>query len=151
MSKNSMTFLRLHATVCSSILRLRSAVPKMAALLKPYAAKELVTALKQEVNIPIHLHTHDSTGNGVATVLMAAEAGVDIVDCAIGSMSSMTSQPSLNSVVEALRGTERDTGLDPDQLNILDDYYENVRKVYQVFESGMKAPKAEIYKYEIPF
>ncbi|MBQ6392166.1 MAG: pyruvate carboxylase [Eubacterium sp.] len=126
------------------------AIKDMAALLKPYAAKELVTALKQEVNIPIHLHTHDSTGNGVATVLMAAEAGVDIVDCAIGSMSSMTSQPSLNSVVEALRGTERDTGLDPDQLNILDDYYENVRKVYQVFESGMKAPKAEIYKYEIP-
>ncbi|MBR5047942.1 MAG: pyruvate carboxylase, partial [Eubacterium sp.] len=126
------------------------AIKDMAALLKPYAAKELVGALKQELKIPVHLHTHDSTGNGVATILMAAEAGVDIADCAIGSMSSMTSQPSLNSVVEALRGTERDTGLDPDQLNILDDYFENVRKVYQVFESGMQAPKAEIYKYEIP-
>ena len=126
------------------------AIKDMAALLKPYAAKQLISALKEELHVPIHLHTHDSTGNGVATVLMAAEAGVDIVDCAIGSMSSMTSQPSLNSVVEALAGTERDTGLNPDELNVLDQYYENVRKVYQVFESGMHAPKAEIYKYEIP-
>ncbi|MGL4790864.1 MAG: pyruvate carboxylase, partial [Anaerotignaceae bacterium] len=83
------------------------AIKDMAGLLKPYAAKELFTALKAELNIPVHFHTHDSTGNGVSTILMAAEAGVDIVDTAIEAMSSLTSQPSTNSVVEALRGTPR--------------------------------------------
>lgn len=126
------------------------AIKDMAALLKPYAAKELVSALKSELHIPIHLHTHDSTGNGISTLLMAAEAGVDIVDCAISSMSSMTSNPCMNSLVEALRGSKRDTGLDPDQLTVLSQYYENVRKVYKSFESGMDAPNTEIYKYEIP-
>ena len=87
----------------------------MSGLLKPYAAKKLVSTLKQEVGLPIHLHTHDTTGNQVAALLMAAEAGVDIVDCAIASMSSMTSQPSMNAVVAALQGTERDTGLDLDR------------------------------------
>ena len=122
----------------------------MAGLLKPYAAKELVSALKSELKIPIHLHTHDSTGNGVATVLMAAEAGVDIVDLAIESMSTLTSQPSMNAVVEALRGTERDTGLAFDDLQELSHYYGRVRKVYKSFESEMNAPNTEIYKYEIP-
>lgn len=126
------------------------AIKDMAGLLKPYAAKELVSALKSELKIPIHLHTHDSTGNGVATVLMAAEAGVDIVDLAIESMSTLTSQPSMNAVVEALRGTERDTGLNPEELDELSRYYGRVRKVYQSFESGMNSPTAEIYKYEIP-
>ena len=126
------------------------AIKDMAGLLKPYAAKELVSALKAELNIPIHLHTHDSTGNGVATVLMAAEAGVDIVDLAIESMSTLTSQPSMNAVVEALRGSERDTGLDFDQLQELSHYYGRVRKVYKSFESEMTSPNTEIYKYEIP-
>ena len=126
------------------------AIKDMAGLLKPYAAKELVTALKSELNIPIHLHTHDSTGNGVATILMAAEAGVDIVDLAIESMSTLTSQPSMNAVVEALRGSERDTGLDFDQLQELSHYYGRARKVYKAFESEMNAPNTEIYKYEIP-
>ncbi|MGN0204616.1 MAG: pyruvate carboxylase [Coprococcus sp.] len=126
------------------------AIKDMAGLLKPYAAKELVTALKSELSIPVHLHTHDSTGNGVATVLMAAEAGVDIVDLAIESMSTLTSQPSMNSVVEALRGTERDTGLDRDELSELSRYYGRVRKVYKSFESGMDSPNVDIYKYEIP-
>lgn len=126
------------------------AIKDMAGLLKPYAAKELVTALKSELKIPVHLHTHDSTGNGVSTVLMASEAGVDIVDLAIESMSSLTSQPSLNSVVEALKGTPRDTGLDTDELSRLSRYYGEVRKVYAGFESEMKAPNTEIYKYEIP-
>ena len=126
------------------------AIKDMAALLKPYAAKELITALKSELKIPVHLHTHDSTGNGVSTILMAAEAGVDIVDCAIGSMSSLTSNPSMNSVVEALKGSKRDTGLDTDELTALSQYYGNVRKVYKSFESGMDAPNTEIYKYEIP-
>ncbi len=126
------------------------AIKDMAGLLKPYAAKELFTELKKELNIPIHLHTHDTTGNGVSTVLMAAEAGVDIVDLAIESMSSNTSQPSMNSVVYSLKGTERDTGLDPDELNELSRYYEDVRKVYGEFESKIKTPSTEIYKYEIP-
>ena len=126
------------------------AIKDMAGLLKPYAAKELITALKSELNVPVHLHTHDTTGSGVATVLMAAEAGVDIVDLAIESMSSLTSQPSLNAVVEALRGTERDTGLDFEDLEELSRYYARVRKVYAGSESGMNAPNAEIYEYEIP-
>lgn len=126
------------------------AIKDMAGLLKPYAAKELVKALKSEINIPVHLHTHDSTGNGVATVLMAAEAGLDIADLAIESMSSLTSQPSMNSVVEALQGTKRDTGLNMDELNELSQYYARVRRVYKSFESDMDSPRAEIYKYEIP-
>ena len=89
----------------------------------------------------MHLHTHDTTGNGVSTVLMAAEAGVNIVDLAIQSMSSLTSQPSMNAVVEALRGTERDTGLDIDELNELSRYYSGVRQVYKSFESEMNTPK----------
>ena len=122
----------------------------MAGLLKPYAAKELFTALKEELNIPIHLHTHDSTGNGVSTILMAAEAGVNIADAAVESMSSLTSQPSMNSIVEALKGTKRDTKLDTDEIMYLSKYYQEVRKVFTGFESSMKTPNAEIYKYEIP-
>ena len=126
------------------------AIKDMAGLLKPYAAQKLVETLKSELHIPIHLHTHDTTGAGVATVLKAAEAGVDIADLAIESMSSCTSQPSLNVVVEALRGTERDTGLDFEGLDELSRYYEHVRKVYKANESGMVSPNAQIYKYEIP-
>ena len=137
--------LELESLGCHSI-----AIKDMAALLKPRAAKELVTALKKELHVPLHLHTHGSTGNGVSTVLMAAEAGVDIVDLAIESMSSMTSQPSMNAVVEALRGSKRDTGLDFEELDELSRYYGRIRKVYEQFESDMKAPNAEIYKYEIP-
>ena len=137
--------LELESLGCHSI-----AIKDMAALLKPRAAKELVTALKKELHVPLHLHTHDSTGNGVSTVLMAAEAGVDIVDLAIESMSSMTSQPSMNAVVEALRGSKRDTGLDFEELDELSRYYGRIHKVYEQFESDMKAPNAEIYKYEIP-
>ena len=125
-------------------------IKDMAGLVKPYAAKKLISALKEELKIPVNLHTHDSTGNGVSTLLMAAEAGVDIVDCAIGSMSSMTSNPCMNSLVEALRGTERDTKLNPDELTELSHYYEIIRPVYKQFESGMDAPNTEIYKYEIP-
>ena len=137
--------LELESLGCHSI-----AIKDMAALLKPHAAKELVTALKKELHVPLHLHTHDSTGNGVSTVLMAAEAGVDIVDLAIESMSSMTSQPSMIAVVEDLRGSIRDTGLDFEELDELSRYYGRIRKVYEQFESDMKAPNAEIYKYEIP-
>ena len=125
------------------------AIKDMAGLLKPYAAKKLFSTLKEELNIPLHLHTHDTTGNGVSTVLMAAEAGVDIADLAIQSMSSLTSQPSMNAVVEALKGTDRDTGLDVDQLTELSHYYQGVRQIFTGFESEMKTPNTEIYKYKL--
>ena len=126
------------------------AIKDMAGLLRPYAAKKLVSTLKQEIGIPIQFHTHDNCGNQVAAVLMAAEAGVDVVDCAISSMSGLTSQPSINSVVAALEGQERDTGLDPDRLQYLSDYWEDVRKRYSSFESGTYFPNTDNYRYEIP-
>ena len=126
------------------------AIKDMSGILKPYAAKKLVSTLKQEIGIPIQLHTHDTSGNQVAAYLMAAEAGVDVVDCAISSMSSLTSQPSLNAVVAALEGTERDTGLDLNRLQYLTDYWEDVRKRYDSFEAGIKCPATDIYRYEIP-
>ncbi|NLH01321.1 MAG: pyruvate carboxylase [Clostridiales bacterium] len=126
------------------------AIKDMSGLLKPYAAKKLVTALKNEVGVPIHLHTHDISGNQVATLLMAAEAGVDIVDVAISSMSSLTSQPSMNAVVAALEGHERDTGLNLDELQKLTNYWADVRLRYEKFDSGLRSPVTEIYKYEIP-
>ena len=125
-------------------------IKDMSGLLKPYAAKKLVTALKNEVGLPIHLHTHDTSGNQVAAYLMAAEAGVDIVDCAIDSMSSMTSQPSMNAVVSALQGQERDTGLCPEKLQKLSDYWADVRERYAGFEAGIKNPSTDIYRYEMP-
>ncbi len=126
------------------------AIKDMSGLLKPYAAKKLVTALKNEIGLPIHLHTHDTTSNQVATLLFAAEAGVDIVDTAISSMSSLTSQPSMNAVVAALEGQERDTGFVPDELQKLTDYYADVRLRYKSFDNGLKSPVTDIYKYEIP-
>ncbi len=126
------------------------AIKDMSGLLKPYAAKKLVKALKNEVGLPIHLHTHDISGNQVATLLMAAEAGVDIVDTAISSMSSLTSQPSMNAVVAALEGNERDTGLELDELQKLTDYWADVRLRYASFDGGLKSPVTDIYKYEIP-
>lgn len=125
-------------------------IKDMAGLLKPYAAYTLVKELKANINTPIHLHTHDTSGNGVATCLMASEAGVDIVDTALETMSSLTSQPSLNAVVEALKNTERDTKIDLYGYEELGNYYKDLRKVYSKFESDLKNPSAEIYKYEIP-
>ena len=126
------------------------AIKDMSGLLKPYAAKKLVKTLKEEVGLPIHLHSHDTSGNQVAAYLMAAESGVDVVDCAVASMSGLTSQPSLNAVVAALQGQERDTGLDLLKIQELSDYWEDVRKRYDVFESGLKTSMTEIYRYEIP-
>ncbi|TRY24287.1 pyruvate carboxylase [Brevibacillus sp. LEMMJ03] len=126
------------------------AIKDMAGLLKPYAAYELVRALKQEIGIPIHLHTHDTSGNGVAMLLKAIEAGVDIVDACVSSMSGLTSQPSLNALIAALAHTERDTGLSLDSFNKLSDYWEDVRPLYQGFESGMKASNTEVYVHEMP-
>jgi len=125
-------------------------IKDMSALLKPLAAEKLIKALKNEIEIPIHLHTHDTSGNGVATLLMAANAGVDIVDTAFNSMSGLTSQPALNSVAAALKNTDRDTGLDLDKIQEISDYWNSVRPVYNQFESDLKSGTAEIYKYEIP-
>ena len=125
-------------------------IKDMSGLLKPYAAKKLVSTLKQEVGLPIHLHTHDTTGNQVAAYLMAAEAGVDIVDCATASLSSLTSQPSLSAVVAALEGQERDTGLDLREIQRLDNYWADVRLRYETFDEGLRSPTTDIYRYEIP-
>ncbi|WP_232698165.1 pyruvate carboxylase [Brevibacillus daliensis] len=126
------------------------AIKDMAGLLKPYAAYQLVHALKQEIGIPIHLHTHDSSGNGGATLLKAIEAGVDIVDASISSMSGLTSQPSLNGLIAALNGSDRSTQLDLDQFNKLSDYWEDVRPMYQGFASDMTSTSAEVYMHEMP-
>lgn len=126
------------------------AIKDMSGLLKPYAAFKLIKALKEEISIPVHLHTHDTSGNGVATVLMAAEAGVDIADTAFNSMSGVTSQPALNSVVAALENTHRDTRIDLDGIQKISDYWSAVRQVYTNFESDLKSGTTEIYKYEIP-
>ncbi len=125
-------------------------IKDMSGLLKPYAAYKLVKALKQETGLPIHLHTHDTSGNQIAALLMAAEAGADIVDTAVSSMSSLTSQPSMNSLVAALQGQKRDTGLSLERLQELTDYWSDVRERYRSFEGGIKYPATDIYRYEIP-
>ena len=125
-------------------------IKDMSGLLKPYAAKKLIKNLKEEIGLPIHLHTHDTTGNGVATILQATEAGVDIVDTAVNSMSGLTSQPALNSVVAALKNTDRDTEIDLDKAEDISKYWAAVRPVYANFESDLKSGTTEIYKYEIP-
>ncbi len=125
-------------------------IKDMAGLLKPYAAEKLIRALKEEISLPIHLHTHDTSGNGVATLLMAADAGVDIVDTAFNSMSGLTSQPALNSVVAALENTSRATGIILDEIQEIADYWDDIRPIYSQFESDLKSGTAEVYKYEIP-
>jgi pyruvate carboxylase len=126
------------------------AIKDMAGLCKPYAAQKLVRALKREVGIPIHFHTHDSAGGQIAALLLAAAEGVDIVDAAMAPLSGMTSQPNLNTLVEAVRFTERDTGLDYDALQETADYWEAVRKSYWPFESGQLAASADVYRHEMP-
>ena len=126
------------------------AIKDMSGLLKPYAAKKLVSTLKQEIGIPIHLHTHDTTGNQVAALLMAAEAGVDVVDAACAPLAGLTSQPSLDALVAALPGTERDTGLDLRRVQELSNYWADVRLRYESFDHGLKTSTTDIYRYEIP-
>jgi pyruvate carboxylase len=126
------------------------AIKDMAGLCKPYAARELVRALKQEVGIPVHFHTHDTAGGQTASLLRAAEEGVDVVDAAMAPLAGMTSQPSLNTLVESLRFTAHDTGLDYDRLQETADYWEQVRRYYFPFESGQLAASAEVYRHEMP-
>jgi len=126
------------------------AIKDMAGLCRPFAAYELVKRLKEEVGLPIHFHTHDTSGINAASVLKASEAGVDIADGAIASMSGGTSQPNLNSIVAALANTPRDTGLDLPTLNECSDYWETVRTYYAPFDSGPKSGSARLYEHEIP-
>ncbi|MCC3357612.1 pyruvate carboxylase [Bacillus sp. REN16] len=125
-------------------------IKDMAGLLKPQAAYALISELKETVSIPIHLHTHDTSGNGLFTYAKAIEAGVDIVDVAVSSMAGLTSQPSANSLLYALEGTERKPDLSVTAYEEIARYWEGVRKYYLDFESGMNAPHTEIYQHEMP-
>ena len=122
----------------------------MAGLLKPAAASALIRALKDAVDLPIHFHTHDTSGIAGATILAAAEAGVDAVDAAMDAFSGGTSQPCLGSIVEALAHTPRDTGLDIGAIRQMSNYWEAVRGQYAAFESGLAAPASEVYLHEMP-
>lgn len=125
-------------------------IKDMAGILKPYAAGELISALKSRINIPIHLHTHDTSSIQAATYLKAIEAGVDVVDVALGGLSGLTSQPNFNSIVEMMQSESRGQQFDMDKLNEYSHYWEAVRGYYYPFESGLKAGSADVYKNEIP-
>ncbi|MFG6685689.1 pyruvate carboxylase [Mariniflexile sp. HNIBRBA6329] len=125
-------------------------VKDMAGLLKPYAAFELISALKSELKIPIHLHTHDTSSIQSATYLKAIEAGVDVVDVALGGLSGLTSQPNFNSIVEMMKFQDRASSINIDSLNEYSNYWETVREYYYPFESGLKAGSGEVFKHEIP-
>ncbi|MCR9113109.1 MAG: pyruvate carboxylase, partial [Rhodobacteraceae bacterium] len=125
-------------------------IKDMGGLLKPASATVLFKALKDEIGLPIHFHTHDTAGIASATILAAAEAGVDAVDCAMDALSGNTSQATLGTVVEALRHTDRDTGLDIKAIRQISNYWESVRAHYAAFESGMQSPASEVYLHEMP-
>jgi pyruvate carboxylase len=125
-------------------------IKDMAGLLRPYAAYKLVKTLREEVGVPIHLHTHDTSGINAATILKAAEAGVHVADGAISAMSGTTSQPNLNSLVAALAHTSRDTGLNFEALNQCSDYWETVRTYYAPFDEAPKSGSADVYIHEMP-
>jgi pyruvate carboxylase len=125
-------------------------IKDMAGVLKPSAAGPLVRALKEEIGLPIHFHTHDTSGIAGATVLAAIDAGAEIVDAAMDSMAGNTSQPCLGAIVEALHATPRDTGLDSDSIRQISFYWEAVRAHYAAFESDLKAPASEVYLHEMP-
>ena len=126
------------------------AIKDMAGLCRPYAAQALVKALKEQISIPVHFHTHDTSGINAGSILRASDAGVDVVDLAIASMSGSTSQPNLNSIVAALQHTPRDTGLNLDALNEFSDYWEQVREFYAPFDTAPKSGSAEVYLHEMP-
>ena len=126
------------------------AIKDMAGLLKPYTAEVLVRELKKAVDLPVHLHTHDTSSIQAATYMKAVESGVDVVDCALGGLSGLTSQPNFNSVAAMLKGHERECELDLPRLNQYSTYWEDVRTMYAPFESGLKSGSAEVYEHEMP-
>ncbi|ARV16421.1 pyruvate carboxylase [Polaribacter sp. SA4-12] len=151
--KNTKYNLKYYTTLAKDIENAGAhilAIKDMAGLLKPYAAYELVSALKQAINIPIHLHTHDTSSIQSATYLKAIEAGVDVVDVALGGLSGLTSQPNFNSVVEMMKFNDRESNLNIDSLNEYSNYWETVREYYYPFESGLKSGSGEVFKHEIP-
>jgi pyruvate carboxylase len=126
------------------------AIKDMAGLLRPPAAATLVSALRERFDLPVHLHTHDTAGGQLATLMAAWQAGVDAVDGAVASMAGTTSQPPLSAIVAATDATERATGLDLRAVNDLEPYWEAVRRVYAPFESGLPSPTGRVYTHEIP-
>ena len=125
-------------------------IKDMAGLCKPTAVKLLVEAVKAETNLPVHFHTHDTSGIAAASVLAAVDAGVDAVDAAMDSFSGLTSQPNLGSIIEALRDTDRDSGIDPSVVRRFSNYWEFVRKDYSGFESDLRFGASEVYLHEMP-
>ncbi|HCO53957.1 MAG TPA: pyruvate carboxylase, partial [Pelagibacterium sp.] len=125
-------------------------IKDMAGVMKAPAAKKLFATLKREIGLPIHFHTHDTSGASAATVLAACEAGVDAVDAAMDSFSGTTSQPTLGSLVAALEGTERDAQLSPKAIREISFYWEAVRTQYRAFESDLKGGASEVYLHEMP-
>ena len=148
--KYSLGLLRAHGEELERMGAHILAIKDMAGLCRPYAAEKLVKALRQEVGIPIHFHTHDTSGMNAASILKAAEAGVHVADAAMASMSGATSQPNLNSIVAALDHTRRDTGLDLDALNQCADYWEVVREYYAPSIPVRRSARAEVYIHEMP-
>ncbi|MDA1141089.1 MAG: pyruvate carboxylase [Planctomycetota bacterium] len=145
--------LEYYVTLAKELQRMGAhilAIKDMAGLCKPYAAHKLIRALKQETGLPLHFHTHDTSGGQVASLIKAAEAGVDIVDGAMAPLSGLTSQPSLNTTVEMLRFNRRETGMDPAALNRTAEYWEVVRQYYVPFEPLLKSGTAEVYMHEMP-
>src|SRR5690242_10441369 len=126
------------------------AIKDMAGLLRPPAAATLVTALRERFDLPVHLHTHDTAGGQLATLMAAWQAGVDVVDGAVASMAGTTSQPPLSAILAGTDATDRATGLDLKAVNDLEPYWEAVRRVYAPFESGLPAPTGRVYTHEIP-
>lgn len=126
------------------------AIKDMAGLLKPYAAELLIGELKKNISIPIHLHTHDTSSLQAATYLKAIEAGADVIDVALASMSGLTSQPNFNSIVAMMKGHERENPVNLKSLNAYSNYFEVVREYYYPFESELKSGTAEVYEHEIP-
>jgi pyruvate carboxylase len=125
-------------------------VKDMAGLLRPQAARMLISRLREVTELPIHLHTHDTSGNGIATYMASVESGVHIVDVALAPMAGLTSQPSMNALIAALRGATRETGLTNKTMQPLADYWEAVREFYAPFECGLKSSTSEVYYHEIP-
>jgi pyruvate carboxylase len=125
-------------------------IKDMAGVCKPRAARDLVRALKQEIGIPIHFHTHDTSGIAAASVLAAIDAGCDAVDGALDAMSGLTSQPNLGSIVAALVGSDRDPGVDLDAMQSVSHYWEGVRRYYAPFEADIRSGTADVYKHEMP-
>jgi pyruvate carboxylase len=152
-SKNTKYSLKYYVDLAKELKRMGAhiiGIKDMAGLLKPYAAEILIKELKDKIDLPIHLHTHDTASVQSATYLKAIESGVDAIDCALGGLSGLTSQPNLNSIVEMLENTPYALNMNILSLNKYSSYWENVREVYYPFESGLKAGAADVYYHEIP-